>query len=161
MKTELWKPVRDYDGIYEVSDAGRVRRVRSGRILKTRRSDGYGVASLCREGEYEKRLVHRMVLEAFVGPCPDGAEGCHFDGDPNNNALSNLRWDTRKKNIRDMLRHGRGTIKLSNADVLAALDERRRGATQAAVAKKYGVARTYLSAIENGHYRSFVTGVGE
>lgn len=54
------------------------------------------------------RLVHRLVLEAFVGPCPPGLECCH-DPDPNpaNNHLSNLRWDTHKNNIADAVRQGR------------------------------------------------------
>lgn len=46
------------------------------------------------------------MLTAFVGPCPDGMEGCHNDGDPHNNRLDNLRWDTRANNARDAIRHG-------------------------------------------------------
>lgn len=52
------------------------------------------------------RLVHRLVLEAFVGPCPEGMEGCHGDGDPTNNSLGNLRWDTATSNQLDKVRHG-------------------------------------------------------
>lgn len=52
------------------------------------------------------RLVHRLVLEAFVGPCPDGMEGCHNDGNAANNTLANLRWDTRSANVVDAYRHG-------------------------------------------------------
>lgn len=51
--------------------------------------------------------IHSLVLEAFVGPRPDGMEGCHNDGDPANNHLANLRWDTRAANNQDTLRHGR------------------------------------------------------
>jgi hypothetical protein len=49
-----------------------------------------------------------LVLEAFVGPCPDGLEACHWDDDPTNNRLSNLRWDTSIANKRDMARNGGG-----------------------------------------------------
>lgn len=49
--------------------------------------------------------VHRLVLIAFVGPPPDGMEVCHNDGDPTNNVLSNLRWDTRTGNMRDAVDH--------------------------------------------------------
>lgn len=51
--------------------------------------------------------VHRLVLEAFVGPCPKGMQACHFP-DPNrsNNRLSNLRWDTPKNNHDDKRKHG-------------------------------------------------------
>lgn len=52
------------------------------------------------------RAVHHLVLEAFVGPCPDGHECCHADGDAGNNALANLRWDTHSANCLDAVRHG-------------------------------------------------------
>jgi hypothetical protein len=67
--------------------------------------------------------VHRLVLEAFVCPCPEGRECCHNDGDPANNALTNLRWNTRKANIEDSRRHGikpigsRANAKLREDDV--------------------------------------------
>lgn len=51
--------------------------------------------------------VHRLVLEAFVGPCPEGMEACHFpDRNPGNNRVHNLRWDTRKHNQADRVLHG-------------------------------------------------------
>lgn len=50
--------------------------------------------------------IHRLVLEAFVGPCPAGLEGCHGDGDASNNRLENLRWDTPSENNYDSVRHG-------------------------------------------------------
>jgi hypothetical protein len=53
------------------------------------------------------RQVHRLVLEAFVGPCPPGMEACHDpDRNPHNNRLSNLRWDTRIANRSDARKHG-------------------------------------------------------
>lgn len=57
-------------------------------------------------GKKHDMLVHRLVLEAFIGPCPAGMEGCHFpDRDPSNNNLSNLRWGTRSENINDSKLH--------------------------------------------------------
>lgn len=50
-------------------------------------------------------LVHRLILEAFKGPCPEGLECCHNDGDAGNNRLENLRWDTRESNLADKARH--------------------------------------------------------
>lgn len=52
------------------------------------------------------RLVHHLVLEAFVGPCPEGMECCHNDGDNSNNRLGNLRWDTKRSNESDKSKHG-------------------------------------------------------
>jgi hypothetical protein len=65
--------------------------------------------------------VHRLVLEAFVGPCPDGMEGCHGDGDTANNRLGNLRWDTPKSNRADASRHG--TVPLGSRHGNAKLNE--------------------------------------
>lgn len=48
--------------------------------------------------------VHRLILLAFVGPCPAGMEACHNDGNPGNNAVENLRWDTRSANVFDSYR---------------------------------------------------------
>lgn len=53
-----------------------------------------------------KLLVHRLVLECFVGPCPEGMEACHADGDITNNTLSNLRWCTSSENSADSVAHG-------------------------------------------------------
>jgi hypothetical protein len=52
------------------------------------------------------RKVHRLVLETFVGPCPDGMECCHNNGDPADNRLENLRWDTLSSNAYDRVEHG-------------------------------------------------------
>lgn len=60
------------------------------------------------------RRVHSLVLIAFVGPRPDGMECCHGDGNPANNHLSNLRWDTPKSNHSDRGRHGTGNHGVRN-----------------------------------------------
>lgn len=118
--TEIWKPVPEWVGYYEVSDQGRVRSVgrtvprTNGRPLNLRskilkgsvNACGYVVVALCRDDTKLSRSVHRLVLTAFVGPQPEGMEGCHFDGDPANNCLDNLRWDTRSGNTYDRVRHG-------------------------------------------------------
>lgn len=58
-------------------------------------------------GRKDCRYVHALVLNAFVGPCPDGMEACHFpDRDPSNNRVDNLRWGTRQENHADSVEHG-------------------------------------------------------
>lgn len=60
------------------------------------------MVTLCKEGKvYGPRAVHLYVLETFVGPRPEGMQACHGDGDPANNRLSNLRWDTCSNNNLD------------------------------------------------------------
>ena len=109
---EHWLPVADYEGLYEVSDLGQVRslprRTTSGRVLKPQPVSKFGhlEASLSRNGKVSRQLVHRLVLAAFVGPCPEGEEVRHLDGNPGNNRLSNLAYGTRGENNLDAVRHG-------------------------------------------------------
>lgn len=116
--SEQWLPLPSYEECYEVSDFGRVRsldRVRPwngtvklfrGRILRpgVNSTGRLGVCIHRDGGRY--RLVHQLVMEAFVGPCPDGMEVCHNNGDHLDNRLSNLRYDTRSANVLDRVKHG-------------------------------------------------------
>lgn len=113
---ESWKPVVGYEGIYEVSDLGRIRslarldsrgRRRSAKIRAlSRQKSGHLTVGLCRSGAKKSAGVHRLVLEAFVGPCPPGMEACHWNDIPDDNRLENLRWDTRSANAADSVRNG-------------------------------------------------------
>jgi hypothetical protein len=111
------------------------------------------------------RLVHRLVLEAFVCPCPDGKEACHKDGDPSNNRVENLYWGTHEENMADYVRHGRSRkgpghrqVKLTEADVLRAVEMFVRGAAYCEIAATFGVERTCISNIINGYSWCHVTG---
>lgn len=107
---EEWRPVVGYEGFYEVSDQGRVRSLHRGEpyVLKPIKivSGGYLTVALSRNNAQTMSRIHRLVLLAFVGEAPDGMVACHNDGDPTNNRLSNLRWDTYSENIHDVVRHG-------------------------------------------------------
>lgn len=94
-------------------------------------------------------FVHHLILEAFVGPCPDGMEGCHFpDRDPTNNRLDNLRWDTKKANHADAIAHGTkgsgdnsGRSKLTSEQVRTMRAEYAAGGvSHDGLARKYGVS---------------------
>lgn len=122
MADEEWRAVPGYEGAYEVSDQGRIRGVDRrnsrgtlvrGRVLKFRLlPNGRPRVSLCCDGVIRDWYPYRLVLEAFVGPCPPGMEALHWDDDVANNRLSNLRWGTRTDNMRDMSRNGRGNAGL-------------------------------------------------
>ena len=104
--------IAGYEGLYEVSDAGRIRSKRrsgsSGGVLRPMvRPDGRMRVALSKNGVVTDFLLHRVVLEAFRGPCPEGMEACHSDDDPSNNNLSNLRWDTHANNVNDRRRNGK------------------------------------------------------
>lgn len=120
MTRENWRAIVGFEGLYEVSDQGRARTLgridtrghrRAARLLTpTPDGEGYlkvGLTPLGTAGAPQPcifRRVHVLVLEAFVGPCPDEMEGCHGDDDPANNRLVNLRWDTRSANAADRIR---------------------------------------------------------
>lgn len=118
MPTEEWRAIPGYEGIYEVSDRGGVRALpridaqggrRQLRVFKPSRMDVWGHlgVGLRRDGLVRSFYVHRLVLEAFVGPCPPGMEGCHWNDVPDDNRLSNLRWATKSANRFDRVRNGR------------------------------------------------------
>jgi len=115
-EVETWKPIPGYEGSYKVSSYGRVLsmgrkdtrgRRRGERELKPRFArSGHSAVALYVNGTRRDALIHHLVLESFVGPRPDGMEGCHWNDDPSDNSLGNLRWDTRSANILDSVRNG-------------------------------------------------------
>jgi hypothetical protein len=115
---ERWKPVVGHEGCYEVSDLGRVRsldrtitrnglpvRLR-GRMLRQYTRDKVDNRYSVTLAQGDQRRVHHLVLEAFIGPRPDGLIGCHNDGNCQNNKVANLRWGTYSSNARDQIKHG-------------------------------------------------------
>jgi hypothetical protein len=117
---ERWRPVVGYEGLYEVSDLGRVRsldrvsllqgkykRFAKGRVLKPiPNSKGYHLVTLSKDGIQKTPSVHQLVLQAFVGPCPEGQLVRHGPGGKDDNRLSNLSYGTPKQNMADRLRDG-------------------------------------------------------
>ena len=103
---ENWLPVVGYEGLYEVSDLGRVRSLRSGHLLKMATNRGYPRVGLNKDGNARAVRVHILVAAAFIGPRPDGQEVCHANGVKTDNRVTNLRYDTHAENNRDIVRHG-------------------------------------------------------
>lgn len=97
---EEWRPVKDWDGLYEVSDLGRVRNPRKGnRILDGwTTKQGYVSVHLYYNGIYKKRPVHQLVAEAFCQNPDDKPFIDHINGIRTDNRASNLRWCTAKEN---------------------------------------------------------------
>ena len=98
---EIWKMVQGFP-MYDVSNKGRVRSYYRRKLrykIPTLFNYGYMVVSLSRDSKTYLKLVHRLVLEAFVCLCPKGLETNHKDGIKTNNHLSNLEWISRGDNI--------------------------------------------------------------
>lgn len=105
MNEEKWLPVSGYEELYEVSDHGRVRSLRSGKVLAPCPSrEGYVLVSLSR-GKAFKAKVHRLVAEAFIGD-GSGLSVNHRDLDKRNNHVSNLEWVPHADNIRHAVKAG-------------------------------------------------------
>lgn len=135
---EIWRPVPDFEGYYEVSNLGRVRSVdrvvtrdygdgrtttvtRCGQIMKFDYRDGYATVRMQANRRAFKAYVHRLVCEAFNGEQPSAEKSmvAHNDGDPTNNTPGNLRWATEAENQRD--REGHGTHNRGERSHLAKL----------------------------------------
>jgi hypothetical protein len=166
-QTEAWKPIPGWEGFYEASSMGRIRslkrpgktqfgiRQNGGKILKQiPHNNGYLVVNMTANGKRKQELVHKLVLEAFVGSRPDGMEACHNNGNRHDPRVENLRWDTRKANHADKLDHGTwqggeasGTSKLTES---AVIEIRQSDQSINEIAAKYGVSR---GCIEKAKYR--------
>jgi len=181
MQAERWRPIAGYEGAYEVSDFGRVRsmaryvghgrgvsmrRVRA-RFLRSRPNPGgYLSVNLNYDATQKTCPVHRLVLEAFVGPCPRGNECRHLDGAAANNGLYNLAWGTPVENARDRDVHGthiRGerhkNAKLSDEQVVGdIIPSIARGERYWSIAARVGVSVPTISEINTGDTWSHLTG---
>ena len=123
---EIWKTLPGHPS-YEVSDQGRIKSLRDRssflagiRSASVPDADGYEIASI----ECKQYKVHRLVLLAFVGPCPVGMQCAHLNGIPWDNRLINLKWVSMEENQGHRVAHGtdirgekNGFSKLSNGKV--------------------------------------------
>ena len=154
-----WRDIPSFEGLYRASDEGEIFSVRRGHLLKPSVADGRPLVVLCKDGCKLPVRVCRVVLLAFVGSPRAGQECCHNDGDPMNNRLDNLRWDTRKGNFADRDRHGttargerQGAAKLTEVDVRWIRHLSRRGASQRKIAARFGMSQSTIGSIVRREY---------
>ena len=103
-----WRSIPDFPD-YEVSNTGLVRSYKRGgpHILKPgKHPSGYHQVGLRRNDKTHIFPIGHLVLFTFQGPCPIGCEMCHNDGNPTNDHIDNLRWDTHAANMQDASNHG-------------------------------------------------------
>ena len=158
-----WRDVPGYEGFYQVSDFGSVCRLkwilpslyeagqrdREQELSQHPRGKGQRMSvCLCRNNEPKWFQVHRLVLLAFVGPCPEGMECRHLDGNHMNNWLGNLEWGTHTQNMNDKTFHGTQLIgekhhraKLTEDDIKAI---RTAQGTNRELAEIYGVSNVAI-----------------
>lgn len=117
---EIWRPVKNYEGLYEVSNFGRVRsltrKVKTskgitqtwiGKMLTPGKSgNGYYYVTLSKNGKSKARRVHILVAQAFLPNKENYQQVNHIDGDKSNNDFSNLEWCTPHQNIKHAVSNG-------------------------------------------------------
>lgn len=96
--TEEWRPIVGYEGLYEVSNLGRVRRA-SWKIVHGTDFKGYRRINLTKDGKQKTFLIHRLVAEAFIPNEHEYRVINHKDECPSNNCIDNLEWCTQKHNM--------------------------------------------------------------
>ena len=141
----------------EVSTLGRLRNAKTGALLKaTPNSRRYPSVVRHVDGRVVSRTLHRMVLEAFVGPRPEGLECRHLNGDRSDARLSNLQWGTHAENMQDRERHGMGgrrdgqhngraVVRLGQVDRIRAWWK--CGVNQLIIAERFGISRSQVQNI--------------
>lgn len=102
---EIWKPIKDYEGLYEISNFGRVKSYHyhngtSQRYLHPRKvKDGYLMVALYKNKEHKNYQLHRLVAEHYLPNLYNCTEVNHIDCDKTNNHVDNLEWVTHYQNI--------------------------------------------------------------
>jgi Mor family transcriptional regulator len=146
-----WRPVLGFEGIYEISQYGELKRRdgigrRKERIVKHSipGTSAYPVVRLCKNGKSVSKCLHVVVAESFLGGRPKGMQCAHLDGDPRNFHASNLAWVSPKTNVSHKKLHGTHLMgeshhlsKLKEADIYDIFAQRCLGSTTAELAKKY------------------------
>lgn len=202
---EIWKDVVGYEGLYQVSDLGRIKslirkftndqvlaiislnsknlspsemarqtdigRTSVRRILKNpqkylnqeiilqpvKESHGYLRVALYKNNKRKEFKVHKLVLETFIGPCPEGMECRHLNGIRTDNRLCNLKWGTGKENCQDAINHK--TFQMGSKHYLSKLEDnqikeirkltKEGRLTLKEIGKRFSVSVTTISDIKN------------
>jgi hypothetical protein len=152
---EQWKPVLGYEGLYEVSDQGRVKS-RKGFITPKPTNNGYLRTDLWKSGVRWRPTIHRLVAEHFIPNLRQCPQVNHKDGNKSNNAAQNLEWCTASENALHAVelrgRHGEKapTAKLTERDVIAINVMLEKGVSGSWLANVFGVTNAQISHIRKG-----------
>ncbi|MEM8781042.1 MAG: NUMOD4 domain-containing protein [Cyanobacteria bacterium P01_G01_bin.49] len=163
--TEIWKDIPGYEGLYQVSNQGRVKSVArviksktgqtywySGKILTSGKTNkGYLKVDLKINGKTNSKNIHRLVAMVFVANKNNKPQVNHIDGDKLNNNSSNLEWVTNLENRRHALKNNLQYTKIDSPDCLIAIKVLKdRGLTLEEIGAIFGVTKTTISRVLKG-----------
>jgi len=177
---ERWKEIPWTKGMYQVSNLGQIKSmprqiVRKngikltipGKIMTPTIGNQYGhlYVSIRVEGKHFYKTVHKLVAEAFLGPCPKGKECLHGKGGKQDNRVSNIRYGTRKENHADMQKFGnpnyRGSPKLTEDDLKKISKHRKRGLSYRKIGKIMGYDNSTINRAHRGVTHKAMKGDGD
>lgn len=165
-RIEIWKDIVGYEGLYQISNFGRIKSVERVVIKKNDRKNyvketvlrfgintsGYYIVSLYKNAKPKTHRVHRIFATEFLPNYENKPNINHIDGDKLNNNLHNLEWVTQKENIQKAFETGlvnntgvnNGQCVLNENKVLKIKKLLSAGETQSSIAKKYNVTRSCI-----------------
>jgi NUMOD4 motif/HNH endonuclease len=177
---EEWRPAVGYDGLYEVSNLGRIKSctkyipnlltggesARPPKLMKTAVDrGGHHHLSLTKDGVAKNVFLHHVVARAFLGPCPDGYQTLHRDDDKEDNRAEALYYGTVAHNGRDKTKNGKSVWGEKHHAASLTEDQVReifalKGKMgQGVIARKFGTTVSAVSHIHHGWAWTHITGM--
>lgn len=158
--TEIWKDIPEYEGVYQASNLGNIRSVKTG-LLRKQHINKNGYLYICLKGGLGKQGTirsHRLIAITFIGLDADRKLIDHINGIKTDNRAENLRWVTHKENIQaawdlglvDNKGQKHGMSKLTDNDVLEIRRLCKKGIMGKEISKLFGIAPARISDIKNG-----------
>lgn len=164
-KLEVWKDIKDYEGIYQVSNFGNVKSLgnefsRKERFLKlSPQSKGYLTVVLQKNATRKMVLVHRIVAEHFIGNTESKPQVNHINGDKTDNSIENLEWVSHKENLDHAIKNNltlkgeeNRNSKLKDVDVINIHSLLQKGITIKELSESYNVSYSTIDGIRTNRY---------
>jgi hypothetical protein len=168
MSDVIWKFIKGYEGVYEISNDGDIRRVLKNKYRILSRSNinnqGYRQVTLSKNNKQKNYRVHRLLAETFLkGDNCKNLTVNHIDGNKLNNSLNNLEWVTSSENLKHSFKIGLSknlggenakNVKLTKLQFQSIINELESGAKGVFIQKKYNISSGTVSEIKNNvNYR--------
>jgi len=156
---EEWRPIKGYEGLYEVSNTGRIKshlelcRVKNKLLKGFKMEKGYIRVSLSKNKIFKTYSIHRLVAIVFIPNIENKPDINHIDNNPSNNNINNLEWVTNEENKRHSVKQGRhahrethSRAKLTGKDIV---EIRKSRLSNRDLSNKYNIDLSIISKIKN------------